>query len=86
MERANLIIEPTLIGNKENPHFFICSGWIDMITKDTVLYEFSYFKNQAAAQRYCKRLGKSYFPKFASQDVYKKLLKYGQIQITKIKF
>ena len=69
-----------LLSNRENPHFFICEGGINIINRDTNLIDTLPFKDWNTASKYAKSLGKNYFAVFASHMEWEKMVGYWGIK------
>ena len=70
----------TLLSNRENPHYFICQGDINIINRDTTLIDTLPFKDWSVASKYAKSLGKNYFAVFASHMEWDKMVGYWGIK------
>ena len=69
-----------LLSNRENPHFFICQGGINIINRDTNLIDTLPFENWSIATKYAKSLGKDHFAVFASHMEGDKMVGYWGIK------
>lgn len=69
-----------LLSNPNNPHYFICEGEINIITRDTNLIDFLPFKDAKEAGKYAKSLGKGAFAVFATHFEWEKMVGYWGIK------
>jgi hypothetical protein len=58
------IVEDKIISSLSDPHYLICKGDSNLITKTTVLVTIKPFKDEGEANRYAKTLGKDHFAAF----------------------
>lgn len=70
----------TLLSNRENPHYFICSGGINIINRDTTLIDTLPFKDGKSAIKYAKNLGKNHFAVFATHMEWAKMVGYWGVK------
>ena len=72
-------IEKSLLSNRNNPHYIIAKGNINIITTESEIVDFLPFKDSSFADKYAKKLGKRYFATFASTMIYDYLIKNKMI-------
>ena len=67
-----------LLSNRENPHYFICSGHMNIISRVTDILEIRPFKNASDANMWVKKnLGKNHFAAYATHYVWDAMIRMG---------
>jgi hypothetical protein len=69
-----MIFDKSLLGNLNNPHYFIVRGGFNTITADSTIVDFKPFPSHKEAKKWASKIGA--FAVFATAFEYDNILRY----------
>lgn len=69
-----MTFDKSLLGNRNNPHYFIVRGGFNTITADSTILDFRPFPSHKEAKKWASKIGA--FAVFATQFEYDNILRY----------
>lgn len=71
-----MTLDKSLLGNPNNPHYFIVRGGFNTITAESTIVDFRPFPSHKEAKKWCTNFSAGCFAVFATQFEYDNILRY----------